>query len=263
MTDRSRKRRYLLVSITAALMIVVTIAVTTSQSVRVPVVVGAAVTFGIVVLIVAITKGSKAAANKQAVAVAEACAPFGLTYQSFAKIEEKDAAFAPFAHLSHLRTGGKGLAWMARSPMGEPPLVLLQHRYVVSTGQTTVQVTHTLAALPCPVTWPPLSLTPEHLGHRIAGMLGKGDLRLENDEFNRRWFVDADDEDFAALVLSPAMQAWLVGVPKWATFHIGQGQIVCGAKKALKPEALAELVALCEEFTGLIAPELQAWIPRA
>lgn len=263
MTARSRKRRYLLVSMTAAIMIVVTLAVTTSQSVRVPVVVGAAVTFGFVLLIVAISKGSKAAASKQAAAFAEACVPFGLTHTTFAKLEEKDAAFAPFSHLSHLRTGGKGLAWMARSPAGEPPLVLLQHRYVVSTGQTTVQVTHTLAALPCPVTWPPLALTPEHLGHRIAGMLGKGDLRLENDEFNRRWFVDADDEDFAALLLSPEMQTWLVGVPKWVTFHIGRGQIVCAAKKALKPEALADLVALCEEFAGLIVPELQAWIPRA
>jgi|GEM_PF-1346848 len=263
MTDRGRRRRFLLVSMTAALMIVVTLAVTTSQSVRVPVVVGAAVLFGFLLLIVAISKGTKAAANRQASAIADACAPFGLTYAAFAKIEEKDAAFAPYAHLSHLRTGGKGLAWMARNPAGEPPLVLLQHRYVVSTGQTTVQVSHTLAAMPCPTSWPSLALTPEHFGHRIAGMLGKGDLRLENDEFNKRWFVDADDEDFAAVLLSPEMQAWLVGVPKWATFHVGHGQIICAAKKALKPEALADLVALCEEFAGLIAPELQAWIRRA
>ena len=263
MTTRSRKRRYVLVSLTAGLMIVVTLAVTTSQPFRVPVVVGAAVTFGFVLLVVAIAKGSKAAAGRQAAAIAEACAPFGLAYQAFAKLEEKDAAFAPFAHLAHLRTGGKGLAWMARSLTGEPPLVLLQHRYVVSTGQTTITVTHTLAALPCPDTWPTLALTPEHLGHRIAGMLGKGDLRLESEEFNKRWFVNADDEDFAAVVLSPEMQAWLVGAPKWATFHIGQGWLICAAKKALKPEALADLVALCEEFSGAIAPELQAWVSRA
>ncbi|MFG0258940.1 MAG: hypothetical protein ACF8LK_01200 [Phycisphaerales bacterium JB041] len=263
MTGRSRKRRYLHVSLTAALMIVVTVAVTTPQSIRVPVVVASAVGFGVLLVIVTIAKVSKAAASKRAAAMAEACAQFGLTYESFDRIEQKDAAFAPFAHLSHLRTGGKGLAWIARNPEGSPPLVLLQHRYVVSTGQTTVQITHVLAALPCPPAWPSLSLTPEHLGHRLAGMLGKGDLRLENDEFNKRWFVDADDEDFAALVLSPPMQAWLVGVPKWATFHIGRGRVVCAAKKALKPEALAELVALCEEFAGSIAPELQAWIRRA
>ena len=256
-------RRYILVAAVLVVIGVVVIGVTTSQSVRVPVVVGAAIAFGLVFLILSIVKASERAARKNSAAIGELCTQQGLLYQPMSRHDDRDAAFAPFEHLDQLRTGSKGLVWIATDPTGRNPLTLLQHRYVVSTGQTTVQIVHTIAALPCPPTWPILKLGSEHLGHRIADMLGKGDLKLESDEFNKRWFVKADDEDFATLVLSPEMQEWLIDAPKWATFHIEHGQLVCAAKKAFKPEALPELIELCHGFANLIAPELQAWVATA
>ncbi len=256
-------RRYVLIAMVLIVTGVVMIAVTTSQSVRVPVVVVATIAFGLLFLIVSIVKASKHAAKKTSTAIEEICAQHGLVYHRMTKHDDKDAIFTPFQHIEQLRTGGKGLVWIAADPAGENPLTLLQHTYIVSTGQSAVQVVHTLTAMPCPTTWPLLKLTPENLGHRIADMLGKGDLKLESDEFNKRWFVKADDEDFAALVLSPDMQEWLVDAPKWATFHLGHGQLVCAAKKGFKPEALPELIELCNGFANLIAPELQAWVATA
>lgn len=256
-------RRYVLVAAVLVVIGVVVIGITTSQSVRVPVVVGATITFGMVFLIVGIVKASKQAARKNAAAVGKFCAEQGLLYQPMSKHDNRDAAFASFKHLDQLRTGSKGLVWIATDPSGKKPLTLLQHRYVVSTGQTTVQIVHTIAALPCPPAWPPIKLASEHLGHRIAGVFGKGDLKLESEEFNKRWFVKTDDEDFATLLLGPEMQTWLLDTPKWATFQIEHGQLVCAAKKALKPEELPRLAELCQGFADLIVPELRMWIPHA
>ncbi len=257
------RRRYVFIAAVLIVIGVVMIAVTTSQPVRVPVVVVATIAFVMLFLVVSIVKASRRATRKTSTAIGKVCAQHGLTYHRVSKHDDNDTIFAPFRHLDQLRTGSKGLVWIAADPAGKNPLALLQHTYVVSTGQSAIQVVHTLAALPCPTAWPPLKLTPENLGHRIAGMLGKGDIKLESDEFNKRWFVKADDEDFAALVLSPEMQEWLVEAPKWATFHIGHGQLVCAAKKGLKPDELPELIEQCQGFADLIAPELQAWVATA
>lgn len=265
MSDASRTKRFRYVMLAAALLALIAggVAVTSPQSIRVPVVTGIAVTIGVVAFITVVVGLSKAGARKNTAETAEACGEHGLHFHKLGKHDDKDAPFSRVAHLQQLRTGSKGLTWTAHDPAGERPLVLLQHQYVVSTGQTTMQIVHTIAAMPCPPAWPAVSLTAENLGHRIAGVFGKRDIQLESDEFNKRWFVTSDDERFATILLGPEMQAWLLGLPKWATFAVGKGQVLCIAKKSIKPKDLGEFIEISEQFAAMIAPELREWVPRA
>lgn len=199
-------------------------------------------------------------------ALADACARLGIAPRVFRQNEERGPTFEPYAHIEQFKSGAKGLAWLARDPTPGTEgtdLVLLEHHYIVHTGQAAVRVTHTAAIRTCPRSWPRLSLTAEHVGHRIGALFGKRDMLLENDEFNKRWFVDAEDEDFAALVLTPEMQQWLLEVPRSVAFRLGDGHLVCLEKKQVKPEDLHELVGLLRGFESRIPSELQAWFPRA
>jgi hypothetical protein len=205
----------------------------------------------------------RAVRRQHQAALSRACAYRGLELRRLTRKRDKAAAFAPFEHIKQLNGGAGGLAWIAtgRPHDPDPTLTIFEHTFATNIGGAPVPVTHTVAALDCPRSWPDLSLTAAHLGHRLAALARAPGLRLENESFNRRWHIRADDEDFATLVLTPEMQADLLGLPKHASVHIGQGTLTVIYKKKLKPEALADLARAVEGVMARIPPELDAWPP--
>lgn len=213
---------------------------------------GLLVSAGLVLRLSARTRG-------RAEAIRDLCATMGLVYTTAKELPDRAAAFAPFAHLKALRTGAKGVAWIARDPTGALPTTLVEHSYVVSTGKSTTRIRHCAGARPCPPAWPRLDITPRHLGHRLAGAFGRRGIQLEDPEFNRRWFVESEDDTFAALVLIPEMQTWLLGVPRPTAFVLGEGQLVCLRRKAPDASGVHALIDLLNGFEERLLPELAVY----
>lgn len=228
-----------------------------------PQVIGAVIVLGALPLIAGIVGGVSASERRRKTSLREECEAMGLEHTVAKQLPDRKAWFAPFEHVKVLRTGAKGLVWIADSPPGADPLVLFEHFYIVSTGNSVARIVHTVAAKPCPPSWPALTLTPRHLGHRIAALFERRDVQLESAEFNRRWFVRCDDEDFAILLLGPEMQTWLLETARRAVFVIGEGRLACLERKAPKRGRLARLTGLVEGFLARVPPELEAYAAEA
>ncbi len=138
------------------------------------------------------------------------------------------------------------------------PLVAFESSYVVSTGQTTMVIAHTVYAAGAP-DWPATHVTPRNFFARILMKLGRTrGLALENPDFNLRFKVKTDNEDFAIALLSPEMQAFLLE-KTGARWRIGRGRvclIYSGTLKAARIEASLDRM---RRFWALVPPELEAW----
>jgi len=254
----SRHDRYTPVIAAGVTLVAAAIALAITRRFHPGIVVGSLVLGGLV-FFVGVAAATSAEKKRREAGILGACAELGLEHTPAKALGDRAGAFAPFAHLKALRTGAKGLGWLARDPGGSEPLVLVEHSYVVSTGKSAARISHTLAALPCPASWPEMVLTPEHFGHRVAAAFGRRDVQLEDPAFNKRWFVSTDDETFAMLALGPSMQAWLLDAPKEAIFHIGEGMLVCMERKAVDGAGLRKLVELVRGFESRLPAELGAY----
>lgn len=172
---------------------------------------------------------------------------------------EREALFQNAAHLSMLRTGSKGLLHVANGVLDETPIEVVEHQYIVSTGKSAHVVRHIVASCECPAGWPVLSLTPEHLLHKIGEVLGIHDIRVESESFNRAWRVKSEDEAFAVTLLSPALQTWMENNSKHESWYIGHGRVCRVRKQSLKPELFEPFMRGLLELVSLIPPEMWAW----
>ncbi len=223
---------------------------------------------GSVALLVLVVLASIRSQKARIEALRAAARALGLpmTYKPPAAVRE--GVFAPVAHLKKsLTTGAKGITWCATGHAGGRQVLLLEHQHAVSTGHTTHIVTWTVASCACPRAWPTLTLGPENVLHRLGGLLGMDDIHLESDQFNRRWRVHSGNPDYAILVLTPEVQAWLLAAPRSESWYIGYGQVTCLRRARLRPEEMAELVFRPARLLDMLPPELAAWgaapAPRA
>ncbi|MEM1331762.1 MAG: hypothetical protein AAGG07_14545 [Planctomycetota bacterium] len=190
---------------------------------------------------------------------------FGLT---LTKYERKSGhvpdAWTAFAKLKDLKTGVDGLRWSAEGTLDGRRACGVVHSYTVSTGKNTTTYYHACYAVECPTGWPGLSLTSEHLGHKLLGLFGKKDLQLEDKRFNDRWRIATDDEDFAILLLSPEVQEFLREPDKTAgrsaAWHIGEGWIRLVVDGNPSPEAAGAAVERLRVLRMSIASELDAYV---
>jgi hypothetical protein len=92
---------------------------------------------------------------------------------------------------------------------------------VNSNGKTTQRQKHyyTVVAMRHSLIWPYLHLSPEHFGHRVGKMFGMKDVSVESEEFNKKYFVSAEDEEAAYDILHPqAIEFLLRTLPRdWQT----------------------------------------------
>lgn len=171
----------------------------------------------------------------------------------------REELFAPFASLKALRHGAKGMRIWARGEHDGVQVFLIEHNYTVHTGKSNHTVRHTAATAACPPQWPSLSLKGQNMITGWWANLRGKDMRLENDAFNERWIVRAENEDFALLFLSPDVQEFLCAAPSGEAWQIGDGWICWYRQKPLKA---ADAFVPVERLAGLmrlLPPELSHW----
>ena len=204
-----------------------------------------------------IVASAVAAQKKRRAAIDALFAELGLTLIRKPDMPTREANWAPFAALKELKYGAKGVKWIATGTINGQTVTAIEHRYTISTGQSTQQIVHVCIACPCPEHWLMVELRGEHFLHRIADALGSSDLELESEVFNRRWRISAQDEDHAIMLLTPEVQQLLQNSPNGETWVIGRGWVrLCGRGKVLKPEGIREALEKPGKLLELVPPEL-------
>lgn len=137
-------------------------------------------------------------------------------------------------------------------------LAVTQSSYMVHTGQSAVMVAHTIYAVQAPH-WPKTHVVPRGYVARLLARLGRGSgLALENVEFNIRFKVRADDEDFAIALLSPQMQAFMLGKTS-VRWKIDPGRLCLIYSGTLKPARMEASLDRLRRFWSLVPRELEGW----
>lgn len=160
---------------------------------------------------------------------------------------------------SKLRTGSKGVMWVATGQVDALDVTLLEHRYTSGSGKNRSTHYHTVAATPAPEHWPAVELAPENFFHRIGELFGSKDFKLEDPAFNKKWRVKVDHEDFALLALTPEVQQWAMDLPAGMQIRIGRGAITLCRTRSVRGDDAADLVRRCVALALLIPEELGAW----
>jgi len=135
--------------------------------------------------------------------------------------------------------------------------VVFEHTWTIGLVQTALKVRTVTAAVEAPSSWPAVVIRPR------TGLLRRprrDELRLEHDQFTRRFRVRAADEDFAILLLGPELQDWLAGRSR-ATWQVLPGALAVtrpGRVKTDDQDVEASLAAL-EGFLERVPPEVFDW----
>jgi hypothetical protein len=115
------------------------------------------------------------------------------------------------------RGSNRRASHVLRGPYEGREAVVFDYRYVTRSGsgqhQTTQTHRFTVCTLRLPAPLPRLELTGENVLTRLAGALGRDDVELESEDFNRRYRVTADDRRFAYDVLHPRTMEQLLALP--------------------------------------------------
>lgn len=173
--------------------------------------------------------------------------------------EEAERGMADLGRLT-FRTGADGVQWTGKGIVRGRQIRVLMHRYTTGSGKSRTTHNNVVVATPCPPVWPNLELTPEHFGLKVAKMVNlvAKDVQLESEEFNKKWHVKCESEDFAILALPPEIQERLcIGKPQGA-WWIG-GAVCRVVKRSVRAEELPGLVAEAVEFFEMLPKSLEGW----
>lgn len=170
-----------------------------------------------------------------------------------------EALFGRVGLMRGLRTGGVGVCFAADKSINGREVLVLEHTYTSGSGDNKSSVRHVLAAVEAPVGWPEMTLTPEGPLRRLAEFAGHKDIQLEDAAFNARWRIKGSDEEFATVLLSPEIQAWLAAWPKDYWLAVGHGAVVVAARGYLTAAKLPEMIRLITELMAMIPPEMEMW----
>jgi hypothetical protein len=174
------------------------------------------------------------------------------------KHAEEIAARAPLPEGTRCRYS---VDWWGEGKIDDVDVTMLCHRTVRRAGKSTETLYTMISRTECPSAWPGLRLQAETFISKMAKKVGVKDLEVENEAFNKRWLINANDEEFAVLLLSPEVQEWLLDANKKESWSILDGHLICTWHKRLKPKELDLFVGRVATFRRLIPPELDAWTP--
>jgi len=184
---------------------------------------------------------------------AEAADRLGLSYR-----RKGDREFRRrFSGLPGVSRGGS-IKHVMEGTIDGRELVVFESTYLLFTGQAVIPVQHTIYVAEAP-DWPPTRISPRNWLARLAMSLGwRSGLMLENPEFNRRFKVTTENDDFVIALLSPQMQEFILSKTR-ARWRIDAGQVCLIYGGSLKVARMSVSVDRMRRFWELVPQELEAW----
>lgn len=185
--------------------------------------------------------------------IAAVCRRFGLTHL---KKMDKSAA-ERFRVLRHLRPNAT-FRHLLRGRLAGHELVAFQQVYQVHTGQATIPVQHVFIVADAPA-WPSVVVRRRGSFSKLLDRFRRPPgLELDRPAFNRVFRVDTADADFAALLLSPEMQDFLLERPK-PVWQVAPGLVAMIHRGPMRFGRLPRSLERMERFWSLVPEELAWW----
>lgn len=147
--------------------------------------------------------------------------------------------------------------------IGDVPVQLAQVTELRGGGQHTQRIPQRMVVMSVPDSWPHTSLTGEGLWSLISKSFGGQDIQLDDEDFNRRWVVRSDDEQFALLLLCPEVQTLLRASPRTQMWIIDGGQMLLYERGLMRPADADRMLQSMEAVRTAIPNELDAWVPAS
>ena len=138
------------------------------------------------------------------------------------------------------------------------PITIFESSYMMYTGQAFIQIAYTVYAVET-ADWPVTHITRRNWFGRMALKLGRrSGFLLDNPQFNARFKVRTESEDFAIALLSPQMQAFMLTKTN-ARWRIKDGRVCLCYSGTLKPARMTASLDRLRQFWELVPDELEAW----
>ncbi len=99
--------------------------------------------------------------------------------------------------------------------------------------------------------WPYLRLSPEDLAQRVARIFGARDVSFESEEFNRKYFVIAENEKEAYDILHPQSIDFLLRTPPREWQMANMFVVVC-EPGTLRPHEILRVIQEMQHFIDLV-----------
>ena len=207
----------------------------------------------ITLAMVVVARASRGGGSRGSAAAAEAAERLGLSYTAAAYKEFRNR----FRDLPEVPANAR-IKHVIEGDLDGRALVVFESSYMIHTGQITTPVANTVYAVASPG-WPVTHITPRGVLSRLFIRLGVGSaLRLENPEFNTRFSVKTDDEDFAIALLGPDMQAFMLTKTR-ARWRIGRGRVCLSYSGTLKADRIETSLDRMRGFWTWVPRELESW----
>lgn len=170
---------------------------------------------------------------------------------AFAPLDQSpDTAWLPFPMFGHSEQGTENVVWG-----GDEGVRAFDFWYHDSTDGPALGPRRgfTCATVRLWFTCPRLRVTPRDVVDDVAGALGGQEVRLELEEFDRRFRVESEDGRFAVAFLDQRMMEAMLGLPGRVTVDVNEDVLLL-----LAPKLPAEQVLLL--FEAAVA--IKRRIPR-
>ena len=158
--------------------------------------------------------------------------------------------------------GGRRVSNVISGRVDDCTLHAFDYRYTTGSGKD--ETTHYLSAviLDTDLVYPKLTIRPENVLDRIAGVVGYHDIDFESEEFSRKFFVRSEDKKFAYAIVHPKMMEFLLADPRWS-IRLAWQSLILHRDRTLTPEEMDHAISFGREFLKLMPDYLKQELRKA
>lgn len=155
--------------------------------------------------------------------------------------------------LAAMRPGGHGhrLVHVLRGRWKERDVLVMDLRYKVKQGKSTVTKHRGVALVRVPQAWPWITIEPEHFGHKLVDALGADDIDFESQEFSDAFWVRGDDRRFAHDLVHARAMEYLLARREWR-WEVRGGKLALWREERFRPEEIEPALEIVSGFLDLV-----------
>ena len=139
-----------------------------------------------------------------------------------------DTAWLPFLMFGRARHGTENVVWERRRG-ADIRAFDFWYEDLADGGGAPSRRRLTCAVVPIPASTPRLRVAPRDLDDDLRAAVGLREVRLELEEFDRRFVVEAEDERFAFAFLEQRMMEALLAIPDGVSVEVNENLLLLSA----------------------------------